>query len=119
MLFNVVFSPTGEFFKYPNQNSDQNSAHKSSQLFSYLIWMSSPGLLQAGVLGGQFLTDLLTLSQPGEHIDPTQYYKPPPPDFQTLRRPCIGWDYYVHMKVWDFDMIAFRSLKFNKSGFLS
>ena len=48
------------------------------------------GLLQVGGLGGpapQFLADQFTLSQPGGHILPTQYYVPPPPDFQNLRRP--------------------------------
>ena len=34
----------------------------------------------------QFLADQLTLSQPGGHILPTQYYDPPPRIF----RPCNG-----------------------------
>ena len=33
----------------------------------------------------QFLADKLTLSQPGGHIIPTQYYKPP-----RIFRPCDG-----------------------------
>ena len=39
-----------------------------------------------------FLVDQLTLSQPGWHIIPTQYYKPPPPEFSDLATTllCIG-----------------------------
>ena len=36
----------------------------------------------------QFLTNQLTLSQPGVQIMPTTVL-PAPPDFQTLRRACI------------------------------
>ena len=35
----------------------------------------------------QILADQLTLSQPGGHIIPTQYYKPP-----RIFRPCDGPD---------------------------
>ena len=45
---------------------------------------------QAGGPGGarapHFLTEHLTLSKPGGHIIPTQYYVPPPQIF----RPCDG-----------------------------
>ena len=55
------------------------------------------GLSQAGGLQPpQFLTDELTLSQPGGHIIHTQYYTSPPPlDFQTLRRPCQTANHYT------------------------
>ena len=46
-----------------------------------------------GGLGGlkppQFLADQLTLSQPGGHILPTQYYEP-----SRIFRPCDGPDTY-------------------------
>ena len=41
--------------------------------------------IRAVVRGGQFLTDQLTLSQPGGQIIPTTVLRAPPPDFQTLR----------------------------------
>ena len=41
-----------------------------------------------GALAPQFLTKQLTLSQPGGQIMPTTVIQAPPPDFQTLRRPC-------------------------------
>ena len=47
---------------------------------------------QGGGLGGlqppQFLADQLTLSQPGGTHYPHPVL-PAPPDFQTLRRPCV------------------------------
>ena len=49
------------------------------------------GLSQAGGLGvlePQSLAKQLTLSQPGGQIMPTTVLQAPPPDFQTLRRPC-------------------------------
>ena len=38
-----------------------------------------------------FLADQLTLFQPGGHIIPTQYYKPP-----RIFRPCDGPGEYIH-----------------------
>ena len=45
------------------------------------------GYRQGGAAAPQFLTDQLTLSQPGGLIMPTTVL-PAPPDFQTLRRAC-------------------------------
>ena len=46
---------------------------------------------KAGGLGGlpQFLADQLTLSQPGGGAHSPHTVLQAPPDFQTLRRPCI------------------------------
>ena len=46
-----------------------------------------PGALPkaSGGAGGHFLADQLTLSQPGGHIIPTEYYVPP-----QIFRPCDG-----------------------------
>ena len=41
-----------------------------------------------GAVAPQFLAEQLTLSQPGGQIMPTTVLQAPP-DFQTLRRPCI------------------------------
>ena len=38
-------------------------------------------------LAPQYLADQQTLSRPGGHIIPTQYYLLAPQEFQTLRRP--------------------------------
>ena len=38
-----------------------------------------------------FLADQLTLSRPGGHIIPTQYYLLAPQEFQTLRRPWVAY----------------------------
>ena len=56
-----------------------------------IVSLSGPS--QAGGWGGfrpppQFLAKQLTLSQPGGQIMPTTVIQAPP-DFQTLRRPCI------------------------------
>ena len=49
-----------------------------------------------------FLADQLTLSQPGGHIIPTHYCKPPPPsDFQTLRRPWERFKIWQNIKLSD------------------
>jgi len=54
------------------------------------------GLSQGGLKPPQFLADQLTLSQPGGHILPTQYYEPP--RIQTLRRPCMVYYYPIFFR---------------------
>ena len=60
-------------------------------LFTYLRLKYNAGLSQAGGPGGllppHFLSDQLTLSQPGGQIIPTIVLRAPP-EFQTLRRAC-------------------------------
>ena len=61
---------------------------------------SFPGLSPGEGLGGlqppQFLTDQLTLSQPGGAHYPQPVLQSPP-DFQTLRRACFHNDFYTIM----------------------
>ena len=45
--------------------------------------------------GPQFLADQLTLSQPGGGTLSPLSTRSPPPDFQTLRRPCQGTSKYI------------------------
>ena len=48
---------------------------------------------QRGQLPPQILADQLTLSQPGGHMIPTQYYVPP-----RIFRPCDGPEYLSPIK---------------------
>ena len=48
---------------------------------------------EGGLKPPQFLADQLTLSQPGGHILPTQYYEPP-----QIFRPCDGPVVYIKMQ---------------------
>ena len=67
---------------------------KRYNTYAWIMSCIQQGCRQRGAWGlqpPQFLTDQLTLSQPGgadyaRHSTPS----PPPPDFQTLRRACTG-----------------------------
>ena len=67
-------------WKNVNMNIDQIARF-------YMLYRPVASGKAVGARAPHFLADQLTLSQPGGHIIPTQYYVPPP-DFQTLRRPC-------------------------------
>ena len=58
-----------------------------SELFYFKL--TRRPVASGGAAPPQFLAKQLTLSQPGGQIMPTTVIQAPP-DFQTLRRPCIG-----------------------------
>ena len=62
---------------------------KRYNTYAWIMSCIQQGCRQRGAWGlqpPQFLTDQLTLSQPGGQIMPATVLPAPPPDFQTLRR---------------------------------
>ena len=81
--FNILFVYFFPFYKLFKE------IWSSKKYVLFLLHNAGPSQVGGHVLP-HFLADQLTLSQPGGHIIPTQYYVPPPPYFRTLRRPWVG-----------------------------
>ena len=77
--------------------------------------MSGPS--QAGGPGvhvpPHFLADQLTLSQPGGPHYPHLVLRDPPPDFQTLRRPCLYSRGFFGYQIEHFLILKFRASRNN------